>query len=143
MKKLLLLLCFGLLVSLAGICPPAQKGFYIFRRDPINPYERLYKAICIVESGNNPLAYNKKEKATGIVQIRPIRINDFNRQTGKRYTLKEMYDANKSKEVFMFFAGKYEYTDYETIARAWNGSGKATIKYWQRVKSKINLELIK
>jgi hypothetical protein len=137
MKRLLLLLCFGLLISLAGICPPAQKGFYIFGREPINPYERLYLAVCLVESSNNPLAYNSKENAVGISQIRQVRLNDYNRQTGKRYTLREMYDPYKSKEVFMYYAGKYPYTDYETIARAWNGSGKATIKYWARVKSKL------
>jgi hypothetical protein len=139
MKKLFLLLCFGLLNSIAGN-PALYKPIIVPKIEPINPYLRLYEAVCIVESDNNPKAYNTREQATGIVQVRPIRLKDYNQRTGKNYSLTDMYDTNKSKEVFLYYAHKIGHNNLETIARKWNGKGEKTKQYWQRVKSQMNLE---
>lgn len=97
-----------------------------------NPYETIWEAVCQVESNNNPLAYNKKENAVGIAQIRPILIKDYNLRTGKKYLLQEMYDPEKSREVFIYYARRHKNTDL--IIRKWNGSGQETYAYLEKVK---------
>ena len=134
-KKLFLVLCV-ILIPLAGFSPK-DKVIYIKKDMPIQPYEDLWLAVCKVESNGDPQAYNPEEKAIGISQIRLIRVKDYNRQTGKRYKHKEMYDPVKSKDVFMFFALKYPPSDIETAAKRWNGSGRKTEVYWAKVKKHL------
>lgn len=134
MKRLLLVSCMAFMSSLAGMCPPASI-IYICQDKPINPFLNLFKAICEVETKSDSISYNKKERATGIAQIRPILITDYNQRTGARLRLSEMYNINKSKTVFLYYANKYEYYELEKIARKWNGRGPKTKIYWQRVKS--------
>jgi len=136
MKKLILILCILFCVTQAGNSPPI-KTLIIARDEPINPYERLFEAICMVESHNNPGAFNKKERATGIVQIRPIRLKDYDKRTGKSYTLHDCFDKKISREVFLFYAQKYPASQLSRIAKRWNGSGRKTENYWKRVKSNL------
>lgn len=99
-------------------------------------YDKLIDAIFNYESGRNPNAYNKKEGAVGGLQIRQCRIDHYNELTGKNYTLDEMYDFDKAKEVFLHFAkGK----SYEQAAKNWNGSGPMTIDYWNHVQPLIKI----
>ena len=42
-------------------------------------YGKLIKAIMAVESSGNPNAYNEAEQSAGILQIRPIMVEDVNR----------------------------------------------------------------
>jgi hypothetical protein len=70
-----------------------------------------------------------------VAQIRQSRLDDYAKQTGIRYTVKDCFDKEISKSIFMFYA----VSDYETVSRLWNGgtegmNKKSTIKYWQRVK---------
>ncbi len=132
MKKRILIICLAFMASLAGTHPPPT-ALYITETTPINPHLKLWKAIKQVESGNNPLAYNEREQATGIAQIRPIKLIDYNKATKKQYQINEMFDTTKSKEVFMWHCNQYA-NDLETIARKWNGSGDKTTEYWQKVE---------
>ena len=78
------------------------------------------------------LSYNAREGAYGGLQIRQCRIEHYNRLTGRNYTLEDMYDFEKAREVFLYFAkGK----TFEQAAKSWNGSGPMTIKYWEGVKT--------
>lgn len=99
----------------------------------MTPYEALIQAIFYVETGCDSLAYNPAENAVGGLQIRQIRLDDYNMRTGKNYTLEQMYDFSLAKEVFIYYAEMYQ--DHETIAKRWNGSGPMTIEYWNKVKS--------
>jgi hypothetical protein len=135
MKKLLLLILFGVLSHIAYA--PKNKCMYIARGVVIEPYGTISKTIALVESSNNPLAYNKTEKAVGLYQIRPIRLRDYNEKTGSNYELKDMFDPVINKKVFLYYATKYRYNDYESIARDWNGKYGHTDKYWRIVKSKL------
>ena len=117
--------------------PSIERMLYVKKASAINPYEKLFEACAKVESANNPIAINIKEQAYGIVQVRQIRLDDFNQRTGKHYKLKDMLDIKKSKEVFMHYAKLYERTELETIARRWNGSGPKTLVYWKKVKQHI------
>jgi len=131
-KKLLLvifLLSFHILSS-----SPTGTTLYIPTPTSINMYEPLIKAVLIVESNGDPKAYNKVEDAIGAFQIRLCRIKHYNKLTGKNYTHNDMYDFNKAKEVFLYFAaGK----PFEQAAKNWNGSGPMTEIYWQKVKKHL------
>lgn len=136
MKKLLLIHIL-LLLSFTLVAPPTtMKCLYLPAVSAIKAYnwvdyEPLANAIAQYETGNNPTAYNRKENAVGAFQIRQCRINHYNELTGAKHTLKDCYDYNLSKRIFIYFAqGK----SYETAARNWNGSGPMTIEYWKNVK---------
>jgi hypothetical protein len=103
---------------------------------PISSYDALVRAIVMVESGGNNLAYNPKEQATGPFQIRPIRLKDYNMRTHNNYSLNDMYDYDISKEIFLYYANKQE-KDFQMIARNWNGRGPKTLEYWKQVKKHI------
>jgi hypothetical protein len=130
MKRILfvILLFFTIIVSSS----PGRVEMWIVIPKAINQHEAIWKAICQYESKNYPMAYNKRENAVGIAQIRPIRIKDYNQRTGKTYQLNEMYDTSKSKEVFMYYASKLQNPD--KIIRKWNGSGPKTYEYLKKIK---------
>jgi predicted chitinase len=49
-----------------------------------------------------------------------------------------MYDPNKSKEVWFYYANQFYPTDIESITRCWNGGDRgmkkrSTKKYYQKV----------
>jgi len=128
----IILLFFAWRVSSA----PGRAEMYLPMGKVINPYECLFKAICEYESRNDSNAYNEKENAVGITQIRPIRILDYNIRTGKNYQLEEMYDVSKSREIFMYYAQKLE--NPELIIRKWNGSGEKTYEYLKEIQKIID-----
>ena len=137
MTTLIILCAFWWLVS----APPTSVAM-IVAPEPIQPYEKLWEATCRVESNFNPYAVgdkHMKQYSYGIVQIRKSRLDDYFRQTGIRYDVKDMFDPVKSKEVFMFYCTG---TDMETLARNWNGGPKgmqkkATIKYWNKINQNL------
>jgi hypothetical protein len=136
MKKMILTLIITFIFQY--LFAPGTNELIVFKDEPIAPYEKLWSAICRVESNNNPLAYNFKEKAVGIAQVRLCRLKHYNRLTGEKIALKAMYDPLKAKVVFMYFTGG---RDYETIARAWcsgeRGTKKASESYWRKVKKNL------
>jgi hypothetical protein len=136
MKMLTLTLILSLITL--PVLAPGFTTLYILRADPINFYDPLIKAVVTVESNGNNSAYNAFEGAVGAFQIRPCRIEHYNRLTGLNYALSDMYDYEKAKQVFLYFC---KGRSYEAIARGWaggdNGTKKATEKYWKRVKSKL------
>jgi len=79
-------------------------------------------------------AYNELEMAAGFFQIRPIRVEDYNRRTGNRYTLDDMFSYEISEKIFLYFATQIGPYNIEKIARDWNGSGAKTTEYWERIK---------
>jgi len=136
MKRLLLLLCFGILTLVAG--SPPNYTLTIATKPPIRPYEAITNAVAIVESNNNPLAYNSSEQATGLYQVRPIRLRDYNKRTGSRLKLKDMYDPLKAKQVFLYYAMQIGYQNPEKICREWNGGERgmkkrSTKAYYKKV----------
>lgn len=125
---------FLFLLTLTTLAPEVRVDLIILTSDPIEPYDRIIKAVIRVESLGDTLAYNQIEEAAGAFQIRPIRLLDFNQRTNKNYKLKDRYNYRISKEIFLYYAKQIGFSDYETIAKNWNGSGKATLEYWKKVK---------
>lgn len=140
MTKLLYLksLTFVLFLLLSNnAAAPDFKVVFIEASEPVNAYGRLIKAVVQVESMGDTLAFNVIEEAIGAFQIRPIRLKDYNKRTGKNYKSKDCYNFEISKEIFLYYAKKLDYHDYETIARNWNGSGIKTQDYWKKVKKLV------
>ena len=131
-----LLLIFILIVLCNRVQNSTEVPVLIVSTEPeVAPIEKLIYAIGMVEATLDTLAYNPKEEATGYFQIRPIRLADYNKRTGKTYKLEDMYNFDIAKEIFMYYADLIGYDDFETIAKKWNGSGPMTIIYWEKVKS--------
>ena len=143
MRKLILLLCFGIISSIAGN-PYNEKALYIEFKPPIEPFKALSYAVSMVESSGDKMAYNAKEQATGLHQVRPIRLRDFNRRTGKSYKINDMYDPDKSKEVFLYYCCMNLYKGQEYTCREWNGGTgavkkRSTKEYYKKVLKYLEL----
>lgn len=126
-----------LLLSSARVIAPDVKVLPVFESSPVDIYEKLMQAILEVESAGDTMAFNPLEDAYGPFQIRPVRLNDYNRRTGKQYVMNDCYTLRVSREIFRFYAVKIG-QDYETIAKRWNGSGIKTIEYWSKVRTVLN-----
>jgi hypothetical protein len=133
--KTLLIIFFSVMTLKAAA--PDLNEFIILKEEPVNAYERLLLAVFRVECNGNLMAYNQLEEATGPLQIRPIRLLDYNLRTGNKYLLEDCYDFSISKKIFMYYALKTGYPNYELIAKNWNGSGKMTADYWERIKPNL------
>lgn len=107
----------------------------------------LFHAIGQVESGGNVKAYNRKKKAAGIVQIRPICVADCNRIVqSERWSLSDRYDPSRSFEMFKVYTTHYKnhygLTGQQAAARIWYGGPrgwkkKSTLRYWAKVKKEL------
>ena len=109
------------------------------------PIETLVDALIMVESSGNSHAHNKKERACGCLQIRPIMLREVNRilrkqKSNKRYLLEDRWNCGLSKEMFYIWEDYYHKdSSDEIIARCWNGGPrgfkkKQTQHYWAKVK---------
>jgi hypothetical protein len=128
-----ILAVFFLLFTTRLLAPSIKVGC-ILASEPENPYERLVKAVVQVESLGDTLAFNLDEEAIGAFQIRPIRILDYNQRTGSNYKLENCSNYELSKKIFLYYAHRTGFHDFEKIARNWNGSGKTTLDYWEKIK---------
>ena len=108
----------------------------------------LVAAMIQVESQGDPSAFAKGENAAGILQIRPIMVNEVNRllhkfDSEKFYTLDDRWDEKKSIEMFYIIYNYYHKdSSYEEIARCWNGGPKGlqkkqTKRYWKKVQKEL------
>lgn len=114
--------------------------------EPID-YDKLFRAVSIVESGGNPQAYNRKEDAAGIVQIRMVCLRDCNRIVGReRWASKDRFNLRHSRTMFGVYLRHWlrrrGLSSYQAAARIWNGGPKgyqkkSTWPYWQRVQSQL------
>jgi hypothetical protein len=133
--KSILIILFSLLTFKAAA--PDLKVAYIYISEPIDVYCRLINAVVLVESSGDTMAFNLKEEATGAFQIRPIRLLDYNQRTGNNIRIEDCYNYKISREIFLYYARLSDFPIYETIARNWNGSGKTSGDYWEKVKSHL------
>jgi hypothetical protein len=123
-----------ILIFASDLFAPSFNSFVILRSEPVDPFRNLIHAIGRVETKFDTLAYNPEEKAVGYFQIRPIRVQDYNKRTGSKLLLKDMYDYDTSEKVFLYYASELGPYKFERIAKNWNGSGIKTIQYWRQVR---------
>ncbi len=130
----MVLMLITMLFSLRAFSPDTH-CLILAENTPVNPFKRVIYAVGMVEGKCDTLAYNVKEEATGYFQIRPCRVDDYNKRTGSHYTLNDMYDYEKAEKVFLYYASQYGPYRMDELIRAWNGSGPMTYDYLKRVKS--------
>ena len=64
--------------------------------------DTLLNAVMAVESNFDTMAYNSKENAAGVLQIRPIMVREVNRLLGEdKYTLKDRWSKQKALKCSM------------------------------------------
>ena len=105
--------------------------------------DNLIDAVIHVESRGNINAHNVGEDAVGVLQIRPIMVQEVNRVLGvDKYTLMDRWNKQKSIEMFNVIRQNTPNPTNEKIARNWNGgpngyNKNSTLKYWQKVKKQL------
>jgi hypothetical protein len=132
-KETILITIF-LLVFAFDLFAPANKSLVILNSNPEKPFTKLIYAVGMVETRFDTLAYNIQEEAAGFFQIRPIRVDDYNKRTGSNYSYNDMFNYKIAEKVFLYYASIIGPGNFEKIAKSWNGSGPLTISYWNNVK---------
>lgn len=104
-------------------------------------WEPVMKAIVQVESEGNTRAV--KGNSCGAMQITPILVAECNnilkkRNCKKRYTLRDRFSLEKSKEMFLLMQSQFNpFNDIEKAIRSWNGGNKYSVKRTQRYFEKV------
>ena len=91
----------------------------------------LFTMLSDKESDFTPDAYNKQERAAGIIQIRPGMLREVNRicrllKNGKEYTFNDRYVPEKCREMLEIYLRywvprHFETATYLNCAHLWNG----------------------
>lgn len=103
----------------------------------------LLAALILVESSGNDLAFNRKEKAAGCLQIRPIMVREVNRLSGRHYRWPDdCWDRRKSCEMALVYFSQWPNASDATLARRWSGGPegdrkRGTLRYWWKVKKEM------
>jgi hypothetical protein len=132
--KKIKIVCFILLFFSLKVSAPDVISLTIVKWAPVEPYKQLAFAVGMVETKGDTLAYNPKEAAAGVFQIRPVRLIDYNKRSGSSYSRTDLFNYETSEKIFLYYADKIGPYNLELIAKKWNGSGKLTINYWNRIK---------
>lgn len=100
-------------------------------------WARTLESLVLVESGGDPTARNKATDAVGILQIRPVYVNEVNRIVGEqRYTLADRYSVKKSIEMFQII--QEYYNPQHSVERAIQlHNPTATLNYHDKVVAQI------
>ena len=135
--KQTILVCAMLMASLALNAQKKSESY---------DWNKVINAIAMVESKGNASA--KSKDCVGLLQIRPVLVNDCNeylklKKSNKRYTLKDRLNPNKSKEMFILYQKRYNPTNnIEKAIRLWNGgcgySKAKTENYYRKVMKYYN-----
>ena len=119
----------------------------------LTPTEKFLEALIYVESKGNDSAIGDRHLgsnyAVGVLQIRPIMVREVNRilklkGDDYRFKLKDRYDREKSVQMFLIWKEfHHKDSDYEEIARSWNGGPKGmknprTYSYWKKVEKQLS-----
>lgn len=135
-QKTLLLVLLSTFFTLSGSASNLQK-----KND--FDWSPVINAIIQVESGGNPRAVSVCGMSCGAMQITPILVKECNnilrkRGSKKRYTLKDRFSVEKSKEMFLLMQSQFNPTNnVEKAIRAWNGGNNYKIRSTNRYYRKV------
>jgi len=63
----------------------------------------LLSIIAVIESSGNPLAYNPNTKATGLYQITPICLEEYNNYHKVKFTQKDLFKPDINKKIASWY----------------------------------------
>lgn len=118
-KKIVLVFSVFLAIAMSGFAGGNKNAEQVY------DWNSVMEAIIHVESRGNAKAVNGKY--CGAMQIGPALVQECNkilksRNINKRYTLKDRFSIEKSKEMFLLFQSRYNPTNnVEKAIRSWNG----------------------
>ena len=118
-------------ISLKLSAPNVNYGVIVQSEGLTDPFVVLWDYVSWVETRHQDII-SKTEPAYGRGQITKAKLREFNIEKGKYYTLKDCLKEPIAREVFLWHCKKY--STLEFAAKRWNGSGKATITYWNKVQ---------
>lgn len=104
-------------------------------------WSSVIEAIISVESEGNPNAVSGN--SCGAMQITPILVKECNlilqrRKSKKRFTLRDRFSVEKSKEMFLLIQSYHNPTNnVEKAIRSWNGGMGYSVKRTQRYYNKV------
>jgi len=117
-------------------------------------YTMIITALIAIESQGQVKAYNALEDAVGILQIRPIMVEEVNRILELQgavgdYTLEDRWNPQKSRRMCTYFLA-YQYDRYvkkhgrapsmRQLASSWNSGGvfkQCTEDYKRKVEERL------
>ena len=143
-KAVLIILCF--LGSSLPVSSKSPVGNDTAKTKTTNfDWEPVMKAIIQIESEGDTKAVSGN--SCGAMQITPILVKECNNilsnlKIKKRFSLKDRYDLNKSKEMFVIIQSYFNPTnDIEKAIRSWNGgprySKRKTQGYYEKVMKQL------
>jgi hypothetical protein len=106
----------------------------------------LLSAMATVESGDNPNAYNARENAHGILQIRQCVLDDVNRHNWIKVNISAAYYPPSARDIarsyLEYWCSYNQQYSFESAARTWNGGPDgwwklSTLPYWAKVKKEL------
>ena len=111
-------------------------------------WDLFIEAVIQVESGGNPNARNRN--CVGVLQMMPVCVQAVNnvckeQKNGKKFSLNDRRNREKSIEMFKILQDKYNPThDFRKACNLWNGGSvnRNCSKYYNRVMKVYN-KLIK
>ncbi len=138
-KKIVLTFSVFLATAVSGYASGEKANSGTFDWNPV------MEAIIQVESRGNSNAISGIY--CGAMQISPVLVRECNnilksRNSSKRYTLKDRFSVEKSKEMFLLIQSRYNPTNnIEKAIRSWSGGINYKIhrtnNYYRKVLSKL------
>lgn len=134
MKKLFTILLFLMLFK--SLPAPGYATLVVTRESAIEPYEKLWKITCFIESTNRPYVIGDNGESYGIAQIQQVRLDDYFEKTGIRYSVADCFNVDVSKKIWLYYASQFDYRDIKSISKDWNKS--KTNRYYLKVKNEFD-----
>ena len=140
MNKVLKIVC--LTCCIATLAPlPVAAGDAKSTTSSRYDWNPVMEAIIHVESRGDAKAVSGN--SCGAMQITPILVKECNnilqkRKSKKRFTLKDRFSVEKSKEMFLLIQSYFNPTNnVEKAIRSWNGGMNYSVKRTQRYYNKV------
>ena len=144
MNKVLKIVCLTCCIATLAPLPVAAgdaKSTTSLRYD----WNPVMEAIIHVESRGAAKAVTAN--SCGAMQITPILVKECNnilqkRKSKKRFTLKDRFSVEKSKEMFLLIQSYFNPTNnVEKAIRSWNGGMNYSVKRTQRYYNKVMAQM--
>ena len=140
MTKVLKIVC--LTCCIATLAPlPVTAGDAKSTTSSRYDWNPVMEAIIHVESRGDAKAVSGN--SCGAMQITPILVKECNnilqkRKSKKRFTLKDRFSVEKSKEMFLLIQSYFNpANNVEKAIRSWNGGMNYSVKRTQRYYNKV------
>lgn len=109
-----------------------------FAHSSINP-----EIIALIESSNNPNAFNARSGARGLFQITSVCLKHFNSVNGRTFTESDLFNKDINRMVFDWYIHwlSHHCSNDKEVLISFNW-GIGNMKKWKAGKKKLPLETV-